>query len=90
MAGSASSGMRGHVNRQVITSTDMFLDASRTGGLLPVLVRPGAIHAEPIRAHLGPLVADTVYCSLPLALRGITVADRVCLVVPMNRTGWGS
>ena len=39
--------------------------------------------------HLGPLVADAVYCSLPLALRGETVADRVWLVAPMNRTGSG-
>jgi AraC family ethanolamine operon transcriptional activator len=89
MAGSAGSGMRGYVNRRVITSTDKFLEASQTGGILPILVRPGAIHAELIRAHLGPLVADTVYCSLPLALRGETVADRVWLVVPMNRTGSG-
>lgn len=89
MAGSTGAGMRGHVNRRVITSTGEFLDASRTGGILPILVRPGAIHAELIRAHLGPLVADTVYCSVPLALRGETVTDRLCLVVPMNRTGSG-
>jgi hypothetical protein len=88
-AASAGCGMTGNVNRRVITSTDEFLDASRTGGILPILVRPGAIHAELIRAHLGPLVADAVYCSLPLALRGETVADRVWLVVPMNRTGSG-
>ena len=81
--------MRGNVNRRVITSTDEFLDASLTGGILPILVRPGAIHAELIRAHLGPLVVDTVYCSLPLAFRGETVADRVWLVAPMNRTGSG-
>ena len=89
MGGSAGSGMRGNVNRRVITSADEFLDASRTVGILPILVRSGAIHAELIRAHLGPLVADAVYCSLPLALRGETVADRVWLVVPMNRTGSG-
>jgi len=89
MTGSADSRVRGNVNRRVITSTDEFLDASRTGGILPVLLRPGAIHAELIRAHLGPLVADAVYCSLPLALRGRTVADRVWLVAPMNRTGSG-
>jgi len=89
MAGFTGSGMRGHVSRRVITSTDKLLDASRTGGILPILVRPGAIHAELMRAHLGPLVADAVYCSVPLALRGETVADRVCLVVPMNRTGSG-
>ncbi|MGO9158459.1 helix-turn-helix domain-containing protein [Mycobacterium sp.] len=88
-AGSAGSGMRGTVSRRVITSTDEFLDASRTGGILPILVRPGAIHAELIRAHLGPLVADAVYCSVPLALRGETVADRVWLVAPVNRTGTG-
>ena len=81
--------MRGNVSRRVITSTDEFLDASRTGGILPILVRPGAIRAELIRAHLGPLVADAVYCSVPLALRGETVADRVWLVAPMNRTGSG-
>jgi AraC family transcriptional regulator, ethanolamine operon transcriptional activator len=89
MAGSIGSGMRGHVSRRVITSTDEFLDVSRTGGILPILVRPGAIHAELIRAHLGTLVADAVYCSLPLALRAETVADRVWLVAPMNRTGSG-
>jgi AraC-like DNA-binding protein len=89
MAGSSGSGMRGHVNRRVITSTNEFLDASRTGGILPILVQPGAIHAELIRAHLGLLVADAVYCSLPLALRGETVTDRVRLVVPMNRTSSG-
>jgi AraC family ethanolamine operon transcriptional activator len=83
------SGMRGNVNRRVITSTDEFLDASRTGGILPIVVRPGAIHAELVRAHLGSLVADAVYCSVPLALRGETIADRVWLVVPMNRTGSG-
>ena len=88
-AGSAGRGIRGNVHRWVITATGEFLDASRTGGILPILVRPGAIHAELTRAHLGPLVADTVYCSLPLALRGETVADRVWLVVPMNRTGSG-
>ena len=81
--------MRGNVNRRVITSTDEFLDASLTGGILPILVRPGAIHAELIRAHLGHLVVDAVYCSLPLALRGETVADRVWLAAPMNRTGSG-
>ena len=64
--------MGGNVNRRVITSTGEFLDASRTGGILPILVRPGAIHAELIHAHLGPIVADAVYCSLPLALRGET------------------
>jgi AraC family transcriptional regulator, ethanolamine operon transcriptional activator len=85
----ASSGVGGNVNRRVITSTGEFLDAGRTGGIVPILVRPGAIHAELIRAHVGPLVADTVYCSLPLALRGETVADRICLVVPMDRTGSG-
>jgi hypothetical protein len=61
--------MRGHVNRRVITSTGEFLDASRTGGILPILVRPGAIHAELIRAHLGSLVAD----ALPLRLREVTL-----------------
>jgi hypothetical protein len=85
----AGSGVGGNVNRRVITSTGEFLDASRTGGILPILVRPGAIHAELIHTHLGPIVADAVYCSLPLALRGETAADRVCLVVPMNRTGSG-
>jgi AraC family ethanolamine operon transcriptional activator len=89
MVGSAGSGMRGSVSRQVITSIDGFLDASRTGGILPILVRPGAIHAELIRAHLGPLVADAAYCSAPLVLRGETVADRVWLVAPMYRTGSG-
>ena len=57
--------MRGNVNRRVITSTDEFLDASLTGGIQPILVRPGAIHAELIHAHLGPLVVDAIYCSLP-------------------------
>ncbi|MGO9502623.1 MAG: helix-turn-helix domain-containing protein [Streptosporangiaceae bacterium] len=89
MAGYAGSGMRGNVTRRVITSTDHFLDASRTGGIFPILVRPGAIHAELMRAHLGSLVADAVYCSVPLALRGETVADRVWLVAPVNRTGSG-
>ena len=88
-ASPAGSAMGGNVNRRVITSTGEFLDASRTGGILPIVVRPGALHAELIRAYLGPLVADVVYCSVPLALRGETVADRVCLVVPMNRTGSG-
>ena len=88
-ASPSGSGVGGNVNRRVITSTGEFLDASRTGGILPILVRPGAIHAELIRAHLGPIVADAVYCSLPLALRGETAADRVCLVVPMKRTGSG-
>ena len=81
--------MRGHVSRRVITSTAEFLDASPTGGIRPILVRPGAIHAEMIRAHLGPLVADAVYCSLPLAFRGETAADRVWLAAPMNGTGSG-
>ena len=87
MVGSAGSGIRGNVNRRVITSTDEFLDASRAGGILPILVRPGAIHAELIRTHLGPLVADAIYCSVPLAFRGETVADRVWLVASMNRAG---
>jgi AraC family transcriptional regulator, ethanolamine operon transcriptional activator len=89
MAGSAGSGMRGNVIRRVITSADQFLDGNRIGGILPILVRPGAIHAELTRAHLGSLVADAVYCSVPLALRGETVADRVWLVAPMSRTGSG-
>jgi AraC family transcriptional regulator, ethanolamine operon transcriptional activator len=88
-ASRAGSGVGGNVSRRVITSIGEFLDASRTGGIVPILVRPGAIHAELIRAHVGALAADAVYCSLPLALRGETVADRVCLVVPMNRTGSG-
>ena len=46
--------MWGSVSRRVITSTDEFLDASPTGGIRPILVRPGAIRAELIRAHLGP------------------------------------
>jgi hypothetical protein len=37
--------MQGYVNRRVFTSTDGFLDASRTGGIPSILVRPGAIHA---------------------------------------------
>jgi hypothetical protein len=45
-ASSAVSGMLGHVNRQVITTPDQFLDGSRTGRILPILVRPGAIRAE--------------------------------------------
>jgi AraC family transcriptional regulator, ethanolamine operon transcriptional activator len=88
-AGLAKSGMRGYVSRRVFTTTDEFLDASLTGGIRPILVRPGAIHAELVRADLGLLVVDAVYCSLPLALRGETVADRVWLAVPMNRTGSG-
>ena len=62
---------------------------AQLGGSIQTLVRPGAIHAELIRAHLGTLVVDAVYCSLPLALRGETVADRVWLAAPMNRTGSG-
>jgi AraC family ethanolamine operon transcriptional activator len=81
--------MRGNVSRRVITSTDEFLSASLTGGILPILMRPGAIHAELIRAQLGPLVVDAVYCSLPLALRGETAADRVWLAAPMSGTGSG-
>jgi AraC family transcriptional regulator, ethanolamine operon transcriptional activator len=81
--------MRRIVNRRLIRSTDEFLDASLTGGIRPILVRPGAIHAELIHAHLGTLVVDAVYCSLPLVLRGETVADRIWLVAPMNRTGSG-
>ena len=81
--------MRGHVSRRVITSTAEFLDASPTGEIRPILVRPGAIHAEMIRAHLGPLVVDAVHCSLPLAFRGETAADRVWLAAPMNGTGSG-
>jgi AraC family ethanolamine operon transcriptional activator len=81
--------MRGNVSRRVITSTDEFLGASLTGGIRPILVRPGAIQAELVRAHLGLLVVDAVYCSLPLALRGETVADRVWLAAPMNGTGSG-
>jgi AraC family transcriptional regulator, ethanolamine operon transcriptional activator len=81
--------MRGDVSRRVITSTGEFLDVSLAGGIRPILVRPGAIHAELVRAHLGLLVIDAVYCSLPLALRGETVADRVWLVAPMNQTGSG-
>ena len=81
--------MRRNVNRRVITSTEEFLDARPAGGILPILVRPGAIHAELIRAHLGHLVVDAVYCSVPLAFRGETVADRVWLVAPMNGTGGG-
>ncbi len=81
--------MQANVSRRVIISTDEFLDASRTSGIRPILVRPGAIHAELICADLGPLVADAVYCSVPLALRGETVADRVWLAAPMNGTGSG-
>ena len=81
--------MRGNVSRRVITSTDEFLDAGLPGGILPILVRPGAIHAELIRAHLGPLVVDVVYCSVPLALRGETVAGRLWLVAPLLGTGSG-
>ena len=81
--------MRGKVSRRVITSTDEFLDVGLTGRILPILVRPGAIYAELIRAHLGSLVVDAVYCSLPLALRGETAADRVWLAAPMNGTGSG-
>ncbi|MGO9051034.1 MAG: helix-turn-helix domain-containing protein, partial [Streptosporangiaceae bacterium] len=81
--------MQANVSRRVIISTDEFLDATRTSGIRPILVRPGAIHAELICADLGPLVADAVYCSVPLALRGETVADRVWLVAPMNRTSSG-
>ena len=39
----AVTGIRGDLRRRVITSTDEFLDASLTGGILPILVRPGAI-----------------------------------------------
>jgi AraC family transcriptional regulator, ethanolamine operon transcriptional activator len=88
-AGLAESGKRGYVTRRVITSTDEFLDTSLTGGIRPILVRPGAIQAELVRAHLGHLVVDAVYCSLPLALRGETVADRVWLAAPMIGTGGG-
>ena len=87
--GFAESGIRGYLSRRVITSTGELLDVSLTGGIRPILVRPGAIHAELVRAHLGLLVVDAVYCSLPLALRGETVADRVWMVAPMNRTGSG-
>jgi AraC family ethanolamine operon transcriptional activator len=85
----AESGVRGYVSRRVFTTTDEFLDASLTGGIRPILVRPGAIQAELVRADLGLLVVDAVSCSLPLALRGQTVADRVWLAAPMNGTGSG-
>ena len=88
-AGFAESGIRGYVTRRVITSTDEFLDTGLTGGIRPILVRPGAIQAELVRAHLGHLVVDAVYCSLPLALRGETAADRVWLAAPMTGTGSG-
>jgi AraC family transcriptional regulator, ethanolamine operon transcriptional activator len=88
-AGFAESGIRGYVTRRVITSTDEFLDTGLTGGIRPILVRPGAIQAELVRAYLGHLVVDAVYCSLPLALRGETAADRVWLAAPMNGTGSG-
>ncbi len=81
--------MRGDVTRRVITSTKEFLDASPTSGILPILVRPGAIHAELIRAEMGSVVAGAVYCSVPLALRGETAADRVWLAAPVNQTGSG-
>ena len=81
--------MRGTVSRRVITSAGEFLDASRASGILPALVRPGALRAELIHADLGPLVAGAVCCSVPLALRGETVADRVWLAAPMNGTGSG-
>ena len=81
--------MRGNVTRRVITSTEEFLDASPTSGILPILVRPGGIHAELIRAEMGSVVAGAVYCSVPLALRGETAADRVWLAAPVNRTGSG-
>jgi AraC-like DNA-binding protein len=82
-------GAVGGVNRQVITSIDTFVEASQAGGIVPMLLRPGLIRAELIRANLGPLVADAVHCSPPLAFRGETVADRIWLVVPMNRTSSG-
>ena len=88
-AGLAESGIRSYLSRRVITSTDEFLDTGLAGGIRPILVRPGAIQAELVRAHLGHLVVDAVYCSLPLALRGETVADRVWLAAPMNGTGSG-
>ena len=44
--------MRRNVSRRVITSTDEFLDASPTGGILPILVRPGAIHARLTSARI--------------------------------------
>jgi len=81
--------MRGSVSRRVFTTTDEFLDARLTGEIQPILVRPGAIEAELVRADLGLLVVDAVYCSLPLALHGETAADRVWLAVPMNGTGSG-
>jgi AraC family transcriptional regulator, ethanolamine operon transcriptional activator len=87
--GFAESGIRGYVTRRVITSTDEFLDTGLTGGIRPILVRPGGIQAELVRAHLGLLVVDAVYCSLPLALRGETAADRVWLAAPMDGTGGG-
>ena len=40
-ARSAGRGIRGNVNRWVITATDEFLDASRTNGIFPILVGHG-------------------------------------------------
>ena len=83
-AGSAGSAMRGNVSRRLITSTDEFPDASRKAwrGSFRLWCDLGVIHAELTRAHLGCLVADAAYCSVPLAFRGETVADRVWLVAP--------
>jgi AraC-like DNA-binding protein len=79
----------GTVNRRFITSVDDLLAADPTGGIVPILMRPGAVRAELIRADMGDLLAHAIYCTLPLALRGQTDADRVCLVAPMNRTSSG-
>ena len=87
--GHPGSGTRGSVNRRVITSIDEFDDATRARGIDPIQVRPGGVRADLTHADLGPLVADAVYSSLPLALRGKTVADRVWMVAPMNRTASG-
>ena len=78
--------MRRNVNRRVITSIDEFIEASQAAGVVPFLLRPGLMRVELIRANLGPLVAEVVHCSFPLAFQGETVADRIWMVVPMNRT----
>ena len=87
--GSARSGIVGDVNRRVITSIDEFGHASQASGIAPMLLRAGALRVELMRADLGSVVADALDCSLPLAFRGQTAADRIWLVVPRNRTGSG-
>jgi AraC-like DNA-binding protein len=73
----------------VITSIDEFIDPVASARTAPMMLRPGAVRAELVRAELGEALVEVGEYSFPIATRGETLRDRVVILAPLRRSAAG-